>query len=89
MPVAYARFQQSAPSLGVEVSSIDIRDAGDVDRALESVAREPNGGLIVTPGAPISDHRKVIFALANTESIACCLSLSILRGRGWPHVLWV
>ena len=62
-------IQQSAPSLGVEVSSIDIRDAGDVERAFESVAREPNGGLIVTPGAPISDHRKVIFALANTNRL--------------------
>ena len=62
-------IQQSAPSLGVEVSSIDIRDAGDIERALESVAREPNGGLIVTPGAPISDHRKVIFALANTNRL--------------------
>ena len=62
-------IQQSAPSLGVEVSSIDIRDAGDIERALESVAREPNGGLIVTPGAPISDHRKVIFALASTHRL--------------------
>jgi putative ABC transport system substrate-binding protein len=62
-------IQQSAPSMGVEVSSIDIRDAGDIQRALESVAREPNGGLIVTPGAPISDHRKVIFALANTNRL--------------------
>ena len=62
-------IQQSAPSLGVDVSSIDIRDASDIERALESVAREPNGGLIVTPGAPISDHRKVIFALANTNRL--------------------
>ena len=57
-------IETSALSLGVKVSSSAVRDAGDLESALNSIAREPNTGLIVMPGAPISDHRKTIFALA-------------------------
>src|SRR5262245_31152416 len=59
-------IEGSAPSLGVRVSSVDIRDANDIKQAIESSAREPNSALIVTPGAPISDHRRMIYALATT-----------------------
>jgi putative tryptophan/tyrosine transport system substrate-binding protein len=46
------------------VSSSAVRDADDIESAIETIARESNTGLIVVPGAPISDHRKMIFALA-------------------------
>jgi putative tryptophan/tyrosine transport system substrate-binding protein len=57
-------IEHSAPSLGVQVSSSAVRDADDIESAIETIARESNTGLIVVPGAPISDHRKMIFALA-------------------------
>jgi ABC-type uncharacterized transport system substrate-binding protein len=62
-------IERSAPSLGVQVSSADIRNNSDIERAIESIAREPNSGLIVTPGAPISDHRKMIFELASINQL--------------------
>jgi len=53
-----------APSLGVEPRPIDSRDAGEIDRAVTEFAREPNGGLIATPGAGVIMHRELIVALA-------------------------
>ena len=40
-----------APSLGVEVSPINVRDAAEIERAVAAFARTPNGGLIVTASA--------------------------------------
>ena len=44
-------IQAVAPSLRVEVSPIDVRDAGEIERAVAAFARSPNGGLIVTASA--------------------------------------
>jgi putative ABC transport system substrate-binding protein len=54
-----------AASFGVQVSSATVRDASEIERAIEAVGRTPNAGLIVTPGIPINDRRKLIFALAS------------------------
>jgi len=57
-------IERSALSLGVQVSSSAISHAAGIESAIDTIARESNAGLIVVPGAPISDHRKMIFALA-------------------------
>ena len=45
----FAAIQALAPpSLGVELSPIDSRDASEIERAITVFARQPNGGLIVT-----------------------------------------
>ena len=36
-----------------------------IESAIEAVAPTPNAGLIITPGIPITDRRKLIFALAS------------------------
>ena len=43
----FAAIQTVAPSLGVEVSPVDVRDAGEIERAIAAFARSANGGLIV------------------------------------------
>jgi ABC-type nitrate/sulfonate/bicarbonate transport system substrate-binding protein len=44
--------QGVAPSFGVQVSSIDLHDAGEVEQAVTAFARAPNGSLILTgPGS--------------------------------------
>jgi putative ABC transport system substrate-binding protein len=53
-----------APSLGVELSPVDVRDAGEIERAVTEFARSSNGGLIVTGSALGSTHRELITALA-------------------------
>jgi putative ABC transport system substrate-binding protein len=60
----FAVIQAVAPSLGVEVSAINVGDAGEMDRAVAEFAREPNGGLIVTVAPSTVVHRDLIVALA-------------------------
>jgi putative tryptophan/tyrosine transport system substrate-binding protein len=60
----FAIIQSVAPPLGVEVSSINIREAGEIQRAVAAFARSPNGGLIITPSALAVAHREIIVSLA-------------------------
>jgi putative tryptophan/tyrosine transport system substrate-binding protein len=60
----YAVIQAMAASPGVELSVIDMRDADEIERALSSFAREPNGGLIVTVSATAVKFRDEIISLA-------------------------
>ena len=53
-----------APSLGVEVSPVNVRDAGEIERAVAAFARSANGGLIVTASAAATSHRDLIITLA-------------------------
>ena len=60
----FGAIQSTAPSLGLEVSAVNVRDAGEIERAVSGFARSPNGGLIVTPSALAGVHRELIIALA-------------------------
>jgi putative ABC transport system substrate-binding protein len=53
-----------APSFGVELSPIGVRDAGEIERAITEFARSPNGGLIVTANPLAIIHRELIVMLA-------------------------
>jgi putative ABC transport system substrate-binding protein len=66
-PTGSAMFgviQAMAPSLRVEVNPVNIRDAGEIERAVAAFARTPNGGLIVTASKLAEDHRDLIVTLA-------------------------
>ncbi len=60
----FGAIQAVAPSFGVEVSPIDVRDAGEIERAVTAFARGSNGGLIVTASALAVVHRDLIITLA-------------------------
>ena len=60
----FGAIQAVAPSLGVEVSPVNVRDAGEIERAVAAFARSPNGGLIVTASALAALHRDLIITLA-------------------------
>ena len=60
----FGAVQIVAPSLGVEVSPIDLRDAAEIERAIAAFARSPNGGLILTGSAMGIVHRDLIVTLA-------------------------
>jgi putative ABC transport system substrate-binding protein len=53
-----------APSVGVELTPVGLRDAGEIERAVTAFGRGSNGGLIVTGGALALGHRNLIIALA-------------------------
>jgi putative ABC transport system substrate-binding protein len=46
-----------------ELSPVDVRDGGEIERAVTAFAREPNGGLIVTGSPSQAVHRKLIITL--------------------------
>jgi putative ABC transport system substrate-binding protein len=60
----WGAIQSVAPSFGVELRPIDVRDAGEMERALAAFAGGPNGGLIVTGSALAVVHRGLIITLA-------------------------
>ncbi len=60
----FAVIQSVAPSLGVEVIPIKVRDATEIERAIVAFARAANGGLIVTGSALAAIHRELIITLA-------------------------
>jgi ABC-type uncharacterized transport system substrate-binding protein len=60
----FAIIQSVATSAGVDVRPVNLRDAGEIERAITAFARAPNGGLIVTASALAQVHRKLIITLA-------------------------
>ena len=59
----FAAIQSAAPSLGVEVRPVDVRDGGEIERTLAALARSPNGGVVVTPSAAVSTYHDAIIKL--------------------------
>jgi putative ABC transport system substrate-binding protein len=60
----FAAIQSVAPSVGVEVSAVNVRDAGEIERAVAAFGRSSNGGLIVTGSALAFIHRNLLVTLA-------------------------
>src|SRR5262249_8634606 len=65
----FAAIQTAAPSLRVEVSPINMRDAHEIERSIAAFARSPNGGLIVTAGAATQFYRDMIINLASRHKL--------------------
>ena len=61
----FAAIQAMAPpSSGVELTTIDVRDPGEIERAITAFAAARNGGLIVTASQSAVIHRNLIISLA-------------------------
>jgi putative ABC transport system substrate-binding protein len=58
-----------APSLGVHLTVAGVHDAADVERAINALTHEPNGGLIVLPNPITFNHRELIVTLAATHRL--------------------
>src|SRR5262249_39233330 len=63
-PGQLGEIQSIAPSFGVELRPVGVRDEGEIERAIAAFARGSNGGLIVAGGAGTSRHRELIIKLA-------------------------
>jgi putative tryptophan/tyrosine transport system substrate-binding protein len=60
----WASIQSMAPSVGVEVSAVNVRDASEIERSVAAFARGANGGLILTASGSAFVHHHLIIALA-------------------------
>ena len=63
-PGQYAVIQAVVQSLGVELRPMDVRDPGEIERAVVAFAQVPNGGLIIVAAPSALLHRDLIIALA-------------------------
>ena len=60
----FGAIQAVAPSLGVELSPVDVRDALEIERAVAAFAGAPNGGLIVPASPAATSHSHLIVTMA-------------------------
>jgi putative ABC transport system substrate-binding protein len=63
-PAMLAAIQAVAPSFGVELSAIDVREAGEIERSVAAFARGSNPGLVVVGNPAGNSHRELIITLA-------------------------
>ena len=59
----FAAIQSVAPSLGIELTPIDVRNASALERAVAEFARTPNGGVIVPASPQLQTRRQQVAAL--------------------------
>jgi putative ABC transport system substrate-binding protein len=78
----FGAVQIVAPSLGVELSPVDVRDADEIERAVTAFARGLNGGLIVTGSALAISHRQPIVALAARHKLPAVYPASLYVTAG-------
>ena len=86
--VAFIRVADATSKpLGITVTGLGVRDAADIDRVLTEFAREPNGGLIVTPSPLTATKRDVI--IANAAKLNYCdVFIPVLCRERRPGLLW-
>jgi len=78
----FAAIQSAAQSFGIEVSPIDVRDAGEIERAVKGIPRGSNGGLVVTTSALAVTHRDLIIALAARYQLPTVYPLRLFVSAG-------
>lgn len=61
----FGAIQAAAPSFGVELRPIGIRDPDEIERAISAFGPGPNDGIVVTASPLAGLHRKQIISLAN------------------------
>ena len=78
----FGAIQAVAPSLGIELRPIDMREAGEIERAVTAFARSSNGGLIVTSNAWGIVHRDLIIALASRHRLPVVYPFRVFISAG-------
>jgi putative ABC transport system substrate-binding protein len=61
--------ERAARSTGVKLTTKRVRNGAEIEEAIDTFAREPNGGLIVEPSAVSTVHRERIVALASRHRL--------------------
>ncbi len=79
--------QAVAPSLAIELVPNPVETAADIERAVESAARAPNGGLFLPPNSTTYLHRDLIASARGPSSSAGSVCVPSIR-HGWrSHVV--
>ena len=78
----FGAIQSVASSLGVEVSALNVRDAGEIERAVAGFARSSGGGLILTGSAFAVVHRDLIITLSARHKLPTVYSWRLYATSG-------
>jgi putative tryptophan/tyrosine transport system substrate-binding protein len=79
---AFLHDFKAAPATPAELSAMPVRDEAEFEAALSAFAREPGGGLIVTPDPFMSAHRAIVIALAERYRLPAFYGLRIFVRDG-------
>ncbi|MGB7779580.1 MAG: ABC transporter substrate-binding protein, partial [Pseudolabrys sp.] len=83
---AFDYFLQSAkavaPSLAIDLVPTPVDNAADIERAIETFAREPNGGLVLPPDTSTVVHRNLIIALAARHRLPAVYAIRVFVVAG-------
>src|SRR5262245_66456981 len=63
-------IEKAASTLAVESTVIEIHDDAEIERAINTLAREPDSGRIVMPDSFNMAHRQTILAFADRQALA-------------------
>lgn len=74
----WGAMQAVAPSLGMELTPVNMRDAAEIERSIAAFAGTPNGGMVVTQSALALAHRDLIVTLAARHKLP-----AVYFNRSW------
>ena len=78
----FGAIQALAPSLGVELRPVDVRDASEIERALAAFAQGSNDGMIVIGSPSAAIHRGLITALAAKHRLPTVYNTRLFTDAG-------
>ena len=81
-PAQFGAVQAVAPSLGVELRPVDVRDASEIERALAAFAQGSNDGMIVIGSPSAAIHRGLITALAAKHRLPAVYNTRLFTDAG-------
>jgi putative ABC transport system substrate-binding protein len=87
-PLYLRAIEKAASSFAVEPLVIEVHDEADIERAIRTLAGEPDGGLIVMPDSFNMVHRRTIIALVNQHRLPAMYYFPFFCDGRWPDFLW-
>jgi len=81
-PAQFGVIQAAAPSLGVELRVVDVRDTGEIERAITAFAQGSNNGLIVTGSPAAIFHRDLVITLAARHRLPAVYPVRVFAVAG-------
>src|SRR5439155_6512793 len=81
-PAQFGAIRAVAQSLGIELQPVEVRDTGEIERAITAFARGSNDGLIVTGSPAAIVHRALIIALAARHRLPAVYNTRIFAASG-------
>jgi putative ABC transport system substrate-binding protein len=78
----FAVIQSAAPSVGIDVSPVNVRIAQEIEQAVTAFARSPHGGLIVTASGLAAVHRDLIIMLAAHHKLPAVYARRLFVAEG-------